>query len=78
MNKGFNWLIITNDRSKYNYPKNVRKIEMAFKECQLLIKSKFDFNVSIEFPKKLCDCKLAYGYIFSEYLKVYIFGNVVI
>lgn len=73
INKDFNWLIITDDNSKYNYPKNVRKIEMTFKECQLFIKSKFDFDVSIEFPKKLCDYKPAYGYIFSEYLKTYDF-----
>lgn len=72
-NEDFTWLIFTDDEFEYNYPQNVKKISMSFEECQILIKSKFDFNVSIDFPKKLCDYKPAYGYIFSEYLRGYDF-----
>ncbi len=46
---------------------------MKFDECKKIIQNKFDFEVSLPNPKKLCDYKPAYGYIFSEYLSEYKF-----
>lgn len=44
---------------------------MTFKECQRLVQSKFNCNVKLENPYKLCDLKPMYGYIFEEYIKEY-------
>ena len=71
VNVDYDWLIFTNDKTSYNYPKNVKCISMEFEECKQLIQSKFDFNIILKSPQKLCDYKCAYGYIFEEYLKEY-------
>lgn len=68
-NVDFNWLVFTDDNTSYSYPKNVSKMKMSFRECQELIKSKFDCPVALNHPYKLCDLKPMYGYIFEEYLK---------
>ncbi len=70
-NEGFNWLIITNDQSPYNYPSNVTRVIMEFEDCIQLIQSKFPFEVVIKRPHKLCDFKPSYGYVFADYLKNY-------
>lgn len=70
-NSDFSWLIITDNRKKYKYPKNVRVIYKSFESIKKLIQSKFNFNVNIDKPYKLCDYKPAYGYIFSEYIREY-------
>lgn len=67
-NQDFNWLIFTDDKTFYNYPENVQKVEMTFGECKNLIQRKFDFKICLERPYKLCDIKPMYGYIFSDYL----------
>lgn len=72
-NKDFNWLIFTDDMTEYDYPENVRRIEMQFTECRDLVKSKFDTPVSLLRPYKLCDLKPMYGYIFEEYVKDFCF-----
>lgn len=72
-NNEFNWLIITDDKEKYNYPKNVRVIYKSFEDVKKMINSKFDFKVCLEKPYKLCDYRPAYGYIFNEYIKEYKF-----
>ena len=67
-NSEFKWLIFTDDLNQYNYPSNVQVHYMRFNDLKELINSKFDFDVSLERPYKLCDFKPAYGYIFEEYL----------
>lgn len=72
-NKTIDWLLYTDDRTIYDYPPNV-----IVKYCTLSdIKSKaqkcFDFNISLERTRKLCDFKVAYGEIFAEDLKKYDF-----
>lgn len=66
-------LLLTDDQTPYDYPVNVRKINMNFNECRTLIQSKYNFLISLPKPYKLCDYKPAYGYIFSEYIKQYDF-----
>lgn len=68
-NKDYNWLIFTDDKTEYQYPKNVQVIYTTFEELANKIKSKFDFDIKLDFPKKLCDFKPLYGYVFSEYIK---------
>lgn len=84
-NPDFDWIIFTDDMSDYDYPKNVHRIEMTFEECRKIIQSKFSFQIVLATPQKLCDYKVAYGYIFEKYLIGYdwwghcdldqIFGN---
>lgn len=84
-NPMFEWIIISDNKAPYIYPENVHLITMEFCECRRFIQSKFEFEISLETPQKLCDYKCAYGYIFQEYIKEYawwghcdldqIFGN---
>lgn len=72
-NTDYNWLIFTDDDTEYNTPNNVNIIRMTFQELNQLIQSKFNFKITLETPYKLCDYKPAYGYIFEEYIKDYLF-----
>lgn len=71
INENYEWLIITDDQYQYNYPKNVRRIVMSFEELRTMVSSKFDFKISLDTPRKLCDYKPAYGFIFEKYLDGY-------
>lgn len=72
-NTEFDWLIFTDDYSKFNYPQNVTPKYISFKDLREMIKNKFEFEIKLEQPYKLCDYKPAYGYIFEEYLNNYSF-----
>ena len=72
-NKKFNWLLITNNNKNYDYPENFRVVRMSFDDLRILIQSKFDFEISLNSPYKLCDYKPAYGYLFEEYINEYSF-----
>lgn len=71
--KNYDWLIFTDDRSKYVYPENVKVQYMSYNQFLQKIRSKFDFKIVINEPHKLCDYKPAYGYIFEEYITDYEF-----
>ena len=72
-NKDFDFLLFTDDDRPFDYPGNVTVIPKTFDEIRELIRSKFDFEISLERPYKLCDYKPAYGYIFEEYISDYRF-----
>lgn len=65
------WIIFTDDKTDFDYPENVHVYYMTFENMKEFIQSGFDFKVSISKPYKLCDYKVAYGYIFYEYIKEY-------
>ena len=65
----FNWIVFTDDETTFNYPSNVMKVYMTFGSLRKLVQSKFDFEISLDKPYKLCDYKPAYGFIFEDYLK---------
>lgn len=71
INKDYEWLIITNDQRKFCYPKNVKRVIMSFEELKKTISSKFSFKINLNTPRKLCDYKPAYGFIFENYLREY-------
>ena len=85
-NPSIDFLLFTDDKTKYDYPENVKVKYISFQEIKTYIQNKFDFAISLDAPYKFCDYKPAYGYIFSEYLTDYefwghcdidlIFGNV--
>ena len=85
-NPSIDWIIFTDDRSGYNYPRNVRVNYMTFSNVKERIQANFDFPICLDTPYKLCDYKPTYGEVFSEELEEYdfwgycdtdlIFGNI--
>jgi hypothetical protein len=67
------WLIFTDDRTEYEYPKNVNVNYISWSDIKDLFQSKFDFPIKLEKAYKLCDFRVAYGYVFESYLKDYEF-----
>ena len=70
-NKDFDWLVITDIKKTYNYPPNVRLLDLSWEALKELLDQSFDFKISIDSPYKLCDFKPAYGYIFRNYIEEY-------
>ena len=72
-NKSIDWLIITDIKKEYNYPDNVKVINMTFTELRQKVQSCFDFDICLNKPFKMCDFRPAYGLIFKDYLDNYDF-----
>lgn len=72
-NPDIDWLIFTDDKRNFNYPKNVIVNYISFNEVKNRFQRYFDFKINLEFPYKLCDFKPTYGLIFEEYIKKYKF-----
>lgn len=70
-NSTINWLIYTDDRTKYIYPENVKVVYTTFDELRNKIQNNYDFTICLPTPYKLCDYKVAYGEIFQEELENY-------
>lgn len=70
-NPSFDWLIITNDITEYNYPQNVRVMKSSFSDFKKLIQSKFDFQIELNSVQKLCDYKPVYGYLLEDKIANY-------
>lgn len=71
VNKKFDWILFTDDKTEYFYPKNVKRIYTSWNNFKLEIQKKFKIPVSLKYTRKLCDYKPAYGYLFEEYIKKY-------
>ncbi len=72
-NPTVDWLIFTDCKDEYNYPKNVKVVYTTFDEIRTRFQSFYDFPISLEKPYKLCDFRPAYGEVFYEYIKDYDF-----
>ena len=72
-NGDVDWIIFTDDKTKYNYPKNVKVYYMSFEQIQRYIQDKIPFKIEIKKPYKLCDYRPLYGYIFESYISKYDF-----
>lgn len=70
-NPGYEWFVFSENNEKYSYPNNVHYVEMPWQELKSLFQNRFDFEISLDSPYKLCDFKPAYGYVFEEYIKGY-------
>lgn len=70
-NKNFDWIIITDDNTKFDYPKNVKRVFCTWQNFKEKVQSKFPFPISLKYGRKLCDYKPTYGYLFEDYLKKY-------
>lgn len=72
-NSTIDWLIFTDDKTKYDYPSNVKVTYYTFEEIKDKVQKNFNFKIVLDKPYKFCDYKPAYGEIFSEELKGYDF-----
>ena len=70
-NEKIDWLIYTDDKTLYDYPKNVNVRYTTFEKIKELFQSKFNYKISLEKPYKLCDYRPLYGYLFEEDIREY-------
>ena len=70
-NEEYDWLIFTDDMSRYEYPDNVKLIPFTLEKVKQLAEKKIGIKVSLETPYKLCDFKPTYGLVFEDYLTEY-------
>ena len=70
-NSTIDWLIFTDDKTKYDYPPNVKVKYYSFEDIKKKVQKNFDFKIVLDKPYKFCDFKPAYGEIFSDELKEY-------
>lgn len=72
-NPTVDWIVITDDKTEYNYPPNVKVKYCSFEDIKNRIQQNFDITVEISTPWTLALFKPAYGEIFAEELKEYDF-----
>lgn len=72
-NPTIDFLIVTDDKTKYNYPKNVIVIYDNFNNIKNRFDCIFDFNNVLDSPYKLCEYKPFYNLIFEDIVKKYDF-----
>lgn len=72
-NPTVDFLIFTDDHTKYKYPNNVIVHYVSFEELKSLFQAKFDFSIALSKPYKFCDFKPTYGEVFHDYINAYDF-----
>ena len=72
-NPTVNWIILTDDRTIYDYPSNVKVFYTSYQNVVNRFKKHFDFEVLIDRPWRLSLFKPAYGEIFEKELQGYDF-----
>lgn len=72
-NSTIDFVIFLDCEYEYEVPANVKIILISFEEVRILASKKLGFQVTIEFPYKLCDFKPAYGLIFEDFIGDYHF-----
>ena len=73
-NQKIDFLIYTDQNVDQFEVLNADNIEfktLSFDDLRKKVQSKFDFEISLKTPYKLCDYRAAYGLIFEEELKEY-------
>jgi len=73
INSEFDWMIVTNDNTNYEYPSNVHVKYIEFSQFVDSVQTCFDFPVAIPQPYKICDFRPAFGKIFEKELYGYQF-----
>lgn len=69
-NETYDWIILT-DNNISSSASNITIVQTTFRALREKFQSKFDFDISLDRPYKLCDFKPAYGYLFEEYINGY-------
>ncbi|TAH33708.1 hypothetical protein EYC58_00370 [Candidatus Saccharibacteria bacterium] len=74
LNDGFtDFLVVTDDQTRYRVPANVQVVNMSFADFNQLVTHKLGFEFPVTSPYKICDYRPAFGKIFEDYLKGYDF-----
>ena len=73
MNPTINWVLVTDDKTQYDYPDNVKVVYCTYEDFKKKIQDNYDFTINIYKPWKLCEFKPAYGEIFADLLQGYDF-----
>lgn len=72
-NNAIDFIVLTDDHTKYQYPKNVKVKYCTFDEIKKRIQDHFDFPIVLDRPWRLALFKPAYGEIFEKELQNYEF-----
>lgn len=73
-NKNFDLLIYTDQNlNDYRLSDNIIVKNISFDNFTKLIQDKFDFNIKLDRPYKLCDFKPTYGYVLENELSDYLY-----
>lgn len=73
-NSSIDFIIITDDKTEWHIPSNVRIINLTFEEMKQRLQGLFpDFAIVLDLPYKLCDYKPVWGLAFPDYLRGYDF-----
>lgn len=67
----FDFIIYTDNKDEYHFPKNVKKVEMTLQDMKAKMESKIKKSVHLSSAYKLCDYKPMYGMIFEEEIQKY-------
>lgn len=70
-NKEFTFWILTDDKTVVTHYENVVITQLSFEQFVQKAQKVFDFPVGLTTPRKLCDFKPTYGYIFEDEIKDY-------
>lgn len=72
-NPTINFLLVTDDRTEYDYPSNFKVIYKDFPSFKDELQTLFDFKISCDRFYKLCDYKPCFGKLFYDEVKNYDF-----
>lgn len=70
-NPTIDWILLTDDKTEYDYPENVKVKYCSFESLKARIQKSYDFPVQISSAWNLSLFKPAYGEIFAEELAGY-------
>ncbi|MDR1895710.1 MAG: hypothetical protein LBR10_02850 [Prevotellaceae bacterium] len=70
-NPTINWKIFTDDDDHYDYPTNVNVVKTTFVDFANKFRNHFDFNISLDYPYKLCEYKVTYGDVLADQISEY-------
>lgn len=71
-NPTVDFLLLT-DNNVESVPNNLKVVNTTFNDVKYRIQSRFDFNICLPRPYKLCDFKPCYGEVFADFIKGYDF-----
>ncbi|MEG2908635.1 MAG: ATP-grasp fold amidoligase family protein [Erysipelotrichaceae bacterium] len=70
-NPNVTWFLITDDKTKFEYPSNVKVFYTTLDELREEYQKKFDFKISLPGVYKLGDYKPLFGYLHEDLIKDY-------
>lgn len=71
-NKTIDFIFFTDSYVKGS-PDNLKLVNISFDDISQKVKSKFDVDIVLDKPYKLCEYRCGFGYIFPEYIQGYDF-----